>query len=60
MRFSQRVFLLVRRCIGSIQHLKNSLGKDYILELKLKEATQGMSVHTEVLRLFPRAALQER
>uniref|UniRef100_A0A4W2I3E4 ATP binding cassette subfamily A member 6 n=1 Tax=Bos indicus x Bos taurus TaxID=30522 RepID=A0A4W2I3E4_BOBOX len=59
-RFSQRVFLLVRRCIGSIQHLKNSLGKDYILELKLKEASQGMSVHTEVLRLFPRAALQER
>ncbi|XP_027374944.1 ATP-binding cassette sub-family A member 6 isoform X2 [Bos indicus] len=48
------------RCIGSIQHLKNSLGKDYILELKLKEASQGMSVHTEVLRLFPRAALQER
>uniref|UniRef100_A0A8B9YP19 ATP binding cassette subfamily A member 6 n=1 Tax=Bos mutus grunniens TaxID=30521 RepID=A0A8B9YP19_BOSMU len=47
-------------CIGSIQHLKNSLGKDYILELKLKEASQGMSVHTEVLRLFPRAALQER
>uniref|UniRef100_A0A8B9YHH5 ATP binding cassette subfamily A member 6 n=1 Tax=Bos mutus grunniens TaxID=30521 RepID=A0A8B9YHH5_BOSMU len=57
---STRVFLLVRRCIGSIQHLKNSLGKDYILELKLKEASQGMSVHTEVLRLFPRAALQER
>uniref|UniRef100_A0A8B9YN74 ATP binding cassette subfamily A member 6 n=1 Tax=Bos mutus grunniens TaxID=30521 RepID=A0A8B9YN74_BOSMU len=54
---STRVFLLVRRCIGSIQHLKNSLGKDYILELKLKEASQGMSVHTEVLRLFPRAAL---
>uniref|UniRef100_A0A4W2CGI7 ABC transporter domain-containing protein n=1 Tax=Bos indicus x Bos taurus TaxID=30522 RepID=A0A4W2CGI7_BOBOX len=48
------------RCIGSIQHLKNSLGKDYILELKLKEASQGMSVHTEVLRLFPRAAPQER
>ncbi|KAM9746736.1 ATP-binding cassette sub-family A member 6 isoform 4-T4 [Dama dama] len=48
------------RCIGSIQHLKNSLGKDYILELKLKEASQGTSVHTEVLRLFPRAAQQER
>lgn len=48
------------RCIGSIQHLKNSLGKDYILELKLKEASQGMSVHTEVLRLFPQAAQQER
>uniref|UniRef100_A0A8C2SEM8 ABC transporter domain-containing protein n=1 Tax=Capra hircus TaxID=9925 RepID=A0A8C2SEM8_CAPHI len=43
------------RCIGSIQHLKNRLGKDYILELKLKEASQGMSVHTEVLRLFPQA-----
>ncbi|XP_061000982.1 ATP-binding cassette sub-family A member 6 isoform X2 [Dama dama] len=48
------------RCIGSIQHLKNRLGKDYILELKLKEASQGTSVHTEVLRLFPRAAQQER
>uniref|UniRef100_A0A8C6G270 ATP binding cassette subfamily A member 6 n=1 Tax=Moschus moschiferus TaxID=68415 RepID=A0A8C6G270_MOSMO len=48
------------RCIGSIQHLKNSLGKDYLLELKLKEAAQGTSVHTEVLRLFPRAAQQER
>ncbi|XP_043761636.1 ATP-binding cassette sub-family A member 6 isoform X3 [Cervus elaphus] len=48
------------RCIGSIQHLKNSLGKDYILELKLKEASQGTSVHMEVLRLFPRAAQQER
>uniref|UniRef100_A0A8C2SGT9 ABC transporter domain-containing protein n=1 Tax=Capra hircus TaxID=9925 RepID=A0A8C2SGT9_CAPHI len=45
------------RCIGSIQHLKNRLGKDYILELKLKEASQGMSVHTEVLRLFPQGGL---
>ncbi|XP_054565317.1 ATP-binding cassette sub-family A member 6-like isoform X2 [Eptesicus fuscus] len=46
------------RCIGSIQHLKSKLGKDYILELKVQEASQV--VHTEILKLFPQAALQER
>ncbi|ELK37048.1 ATP-binding cassette sub-family A member 6 [Myotis davidii] len=48
------------RCIGSIQHLKSKLGKDYILELKVQEASQRTSVHTEILKLFPQAALQER
>ncbi|XP_011717931.2 ATP-binding cassette sub-family A member 6 isoform X1 [Macaca nemestrina] len=48
------------RCIGSIQHLKNKLGKDYILELKVKEPSQVTLVHTEILKLFPQAAGQER
>ncbi|XP_019479355.1 PREDICTED: ATP-binding cassette sub-family A member 6 isoform X2 [Hipposideros armiger] len=48
------------RCIGSIQHLKSKLGKDYILELKVKEAAQVTLVHTEILKLFPQAARQER
>ncbi|KAL2764727.1 ATP-binding cassette sub-family A member 6, partial [Daubentonia madagascariensis] len=48
------------RCIGSIQHLKNKLGKDYILELKVKEPSQVTLVHTEILKLFPQAARQER
>ncbi|XP_068386838.1 ATP-binding cassette sub-family A member 6 isoform X2 [Eschrichtius robustus] len=48
------------RCIGSIQHLKNHLGKEYILELTVKETSQVPLVHTEVLKLFPHAAQQER
>ncbi|XP_021569612.1 ATP-binding cassette sub-family A member 6 [Carlito syrichta] len=48
------------RCIGSIQHLKNKLGKDYILELKVKEPSQLTSVHTEIVKIFPQAAQQER
>ncbi|XP_045425476.1 ATP-binding cassette sub-family A member 6 isoform X1 [Lemur catta] len=48
------------RCIGSVQHLKNKLGKDYTLELKVKEASQVTLVHTEILKLFPQAAQQER
>uniref|UniRef100_A0A452TPH1 ATP binding cassette subfamily A member 6 n=1 Tax=Ursus maritimus TaxID=29073 RepID=A0A452TPH1_URSMA len=48
------------RCIGSIQHLKNKLGKDYILELRVKEASQVTWVHAEILKLFPQAAQQER
>ncbi|XP_061031488.1 ATP-binding cassette sub-family A member 6 [Eubalaena glacialis] len=48
------------RCIGSIQHLKNNLGKEYILELTVKETSQVPLVHTEVLKLFPHAAQQER
>ncbi|EPY72547.1 hypothetical protein CB1_001336002 [Camelus ferus] len=58
-----RVAILVSgrlRFIGSIQHLKNKLGKDYILELKVKETSQAALVHTEILRLFPQAATQER
>uniref|UniRef100_A0A452TPH4 ATP binding cassette subfamily A member 6 n=1 Tax=Ursus maritimus TaxID=29073 RepID=A0A452TPH4_URSMA len=45
------------RCIGSIQHLKNKLGKDYILELRVKEASQVTWVHAEILKLFPQATI---
>ncbi|XP_015999137.2 ATP-binding cassette sub-family A member 6 isoform X2 [Rousettus aegyptiacus] len=48
------------RYIGSIQHLKNKLGKDYNLELKVKETSQVNLVHSEILKLFPQAAQQER
>lgn len=58
--FFRYVFLLARRCIGSIQHLKDKLGKDYILELRVKEAAQVTCVHTEILKLFPQVAPQER
>uniref|UniRef100_A0A8D2I9L9 ABC transporter domain-containing protein n=1 Tax=Urocitellus parryii TaxID=9999 RepID=A0A8D2I9L9_UROPR len=47
------------QCIGSIQHLKRKFGKDYILELKVKEPSQVPLVHTEILNLFPQAAQQE-
>nr|BAE00316.1 unnamed protein product [Macaca fascicularis] len=48
------------RCIGSIQHLKNKFGKHYLLEIKMKEPTQVKALHTEILKLFPQAARQER
>nr|XP_045746142.1 ATP-binding cassette sub-family A member 6 [Mirounga angustirostris] len=48
------------RCIGSIQHLKNKLGKDYVLELRVKEAAQVTWVHAEILKLFQQATQQER
>ncbi|XP_012658566.1 ATP-binding cassette sub-family A member 6 [Otolemur garnettii] len=48
------------RCIGSIQHLKNKFGKDYILEIKVKETSQVTLVHTEILKLFPQAVQRER
>ncbi|XP_004593011.2 ATP-binding cassette sub-family A member 9 [Ochotona princeps] len=48
------------RCIGSIQHLKSKFGKDYLLEMKVKTLTQVEHLHEEILRLFPRAARQER
>ncbi|XP_030743984.2 ATP-binding cassette sub-family A member 10 [Echinops telfairi] len=48
------------RCIGSIQHLKSKFGKDYLLEIKLKEPTEAKSLHMEILKLFPQAARQER
>ncbi|KAF6297878.1 ATP binding cassette subfamily A member 6 [Rhinolophus ferrumequinum] len=48
------------RSIGSIQHLRSKLGKDYILQLKVKETSQVTLVHTEILKLFPQAAQQER
>ncbi|KAI6049868.1 ABC-type organic anion transporter ABCA8 isoform X2 [Marmota monax] len=48
------------RCIGSIQHLKSKLGKDYLLEMKVKTLAQVEALHAEILRLFPQAARQER
>ncbi|XP_028617102.1 ATP-binding cassette sub-family A member 8-B [Grammomys surdaster] len=58
-----RVAILVSgrlRCIGSIQHLKSKFGKDYLLEMKVKSLEQVEPLNTEVLRLFPQAARQER
>uniref|UniRef100_A0A2K6QAW6 ABC transporter domain-containing protein n=1 Tax=Rhinopithecus roxellana TaxID=61622 RepID=A0A2K6QAW6_RHIRO len=40
-------------CIGSIQHLKNK-------NKKMKEHTQVEALHTQILKLFPQAARQER
>ncbi|XP_073901363.1 ATP-binding cassette sub-family A member 6 isoform X2 [Castor canadensis] len=48
------------RCIGSIEHLKRKFGKEYILEVKVKEPSEVPLVHTEILKLFPQAAQQER
>ncbi|CAI9593709.1 unnamed protein product, partial [Staurois parvus] len=48
------------RCIGSIQHLKSKFGKGYLLEIKLKDTQQVNVIHQEVLRLFPKAAKQDR
>ncbi|XP_036983997.2 ATP-binding cassette sub-family A member 9 isoform X2 [Artibeus jamaicensis] len=48
------------RCIGSIQHLKSKFGKDYLLEMKVKTLAHKEPLHTEILRLFPQAARQER
>ncbi|XP_076791655.1 ATP-binding cassette sub-family A member 9 isoform X2 [Arvicanthis niloticus] len=48
------------RCIGSIQHLKSRFGKDYLLEMKVKSPAQVESLNTEIMRLFPQAARQER
>uniref|UniRef100_A0A5F8GYT5 ABC transporter domain-containing protein n=1 Tax=Monodelphis domestica TaxID=13616 RepID=A0A5F8GYT5_MONDO len=48
------------RCIGSIQHLKSKFGKDYLLEIKVKESGQVRHLHEEILKLFPRAARQDR
>ncbi|NXP48513.1 ABCA8 protein, partial [Heliornis fulica] len=48
------------RCIGSIQYLKNKFGKGYLLEIKVKEPEHTELLHTEILRIFPSAARQER
>ncbi|GAB1297013.1 ATP-binding cassette sub-family A member 6 [Apodemus speciosus] len=47
------------RCVGSIQHLKRKFGKDYFLELRVKEISQEPLVHREILKLFPQAARQD-
>ncbi|NXE00425.1 ABCA8 protein, partial [Chaetorhynchus papuensis] len=58
-----RVAILVAgqlRCIGSIQYLKNKFGKGYLLEIKVKDAESSDALHTEILKIFPGAARQER
>ena len=58
-----RVAILVSgrlRCIGSIQHLKSKFGKEYLLEMKVKTPSQVEPLNTEIMRLFPQAARQER
>uniref|UniRef100_A0A8C3BZ90 ATP binding cassette subfamily A member 10 n=1 Tax=Cairina moschata TaxID=8855 RepID=A0A8C3BZ90_CAIMO len=58
-----RVAILVAgqlRCIGSIQYLKSKFGKGYLLEIKVKDPESTDLLHTEVLRIFPSAARQER
>uniref|UniRef100_A0A8C5JYU5 ATP-binding cassette, sub-family A member 8a n=1 Tax=Jaculus jaculus TaxID=51337 RepID=A0A8C5JYU5_JACJA len=48
------------RCIGSIQHLKSKFGKEYQLEMKVRTPAQVEALHSEILRIFPQAARQER
>ncbi|XP_063266237.1 ATP-binding cassette sub-family A member 10-like isoform X2 [Prinia subflava] len=58
-----RVAILVSgqlRCIGSIQYLKNKFGKGYLLEIKVKDPESADVLHTEILKIFPGAARQER
>ncbi|NWT20072.1 ABCA9 protein, partial [Vireo altiloquus] len=58
-----RVAILVSgqlRCIGSIQYLKNKFGKGYLLEIKVKDPESSDALHTEILKIFPGAARQER
>lgn len=54
----------LRRCIGSIQHLKAKYGRGYSLEVKLREELtapqQVAALHDHILSLFPRASRQER
>ncbi|NWX16452.1 ABCA9 protein, partial [Aegotheles bennettii] len=58
-----RVAILVSgqlRYIGSLEDLKSKFGSNYHLEVKMMDAEQGDALHTEILRLFPHAARQER
>ncbi|KAM4033693.1 cholesterol transporter ABCA5-like [Anomaloglossus baeobatrachus] len=48
------------RCIGSIQELKSKFGKDYLLEIKVKDSQQPDEIHKEIMRLFPHGARQDR
>ncbi|XP_065503843.1 ATP-binding cassette sub-family A member 9-like isoform X2 [Caloenas nicobarica] len=58
-----RVAILVAgqlRYIGSLEDLKSKFGTSYRLEVKMTAAEQSDALHAEILRLFPRAARQER
>ncbi|KAK9407059.1 ATP-binding cassette sub-family A member 10-like [Crotalus adamanteus] len=48
------------RCLGSIQYLKSKFGKNYLLQIKVKGVEQGDLVNTQILKIFPQAARQER
>uniref|UniRef100_A0A8D0H7K5 ATP binding cassette subfamily A member 10 n=1 Tax=Sphenodon punctatus TaxID=8508 RepID=A0A8D0H7K5_SPHPU len=48
------------RSIGSIQYLKSKFGKDYLLEIKVRDPEQVELLHAEIVKLFPLAARQER
>uniref|UniRef100_A0A2D4FNA2 Uncharacterized protein n=1 Tax=Micrurus corallinus TaxID=54390 RepID=A0A2D4FNA2_MICCO len=47
------------RCLGSIQYLKSKFGKNYLLQIKVKGVEQDL-VNTQILKIFPQAARQER
>ncbi|OPJ88485.1 hypothetical protein AV530_003038 [Patagioenas fasciata monilis] len=58
-----RVAILVAgqlRYIGSLEDLKSKFGTSYRLEVKMRDAEHSDALHAEILRLFPRAAWQER
>ncbi|XP_076209612.1 ATP-binding cassette sub-family A member 9-like isoform X2 [Aptenodytes patagonicus] len=58
-----RVAILVSgqlRYIGSLEDLKSKFGTSYHLEVKMTDMGQNDALHTEILRLFPHAARQER
>ncbi|NXI91935.1 ABCA9 protein, partial [Psophia crepitans] len=58
-----RVAILVSgqlRYIGSLEDLRSKFGTSYHLEVKMTDAGQSDALHTEILRLFPYAARQER
>ncbi|KAM6297511.1 ATP-binding cassette sub-family A member 9-like [Aegotheles albertisi] len=58
-----RVAILVSgqlRYIGSLEDLKSKFGSNYHLEVKMMDTEQSDVLHTEILRLFPHAARQER
>ncbi|KFW03610.1 ATP-binding cassette sub-family A member 9, partial [Eurypyga helias] len=48
------------RYIGSLEDLKSKFGTSYQLEAKMTDTGQSDALHTEILRLFPNAARQER
>ncbi|XP_077184470.1 ATP-binding cassette sub-family A member 10-like isoform X2 [Paroedura picta] len=48
------------RCLGSNQYLKSKFGKNYLLQIKVKGVEHGELVNTEILKIFPHAARQER
>ncbi|XP_070793819.1 ABC-type organic anion transporter ABCA8-like isoform X2 [Pituophis catenifer annectens] len=48
------------RCLGSIQYLKSKFGKNYLLQIKVKGVEEGDLVNTQILKIFPQAARQER